>query len=125
MTKLEFANMFSKLENLNNKQKYEDCKFTFMRMRDNVDDDEVALIYDKSFFVNDYDDENGTYEQVLDYIEDARLGNNMYILAEYLTSRKIEQYKLTMELEFNELERCLIAQHEEWKKRKVVKNGDN
>ncbi len=112
MTKAEFETMFNKLENLEKKQDYTDCKFLFTQMRDDEDDDELIVVYDSSYFNNSYDDETEIYESVLKYLERARRGDNMYIQAEYMTSRMQQKYKLTTPEEFDNLEKCLKAQHE-------------
>ena len=112
MTKAEFETMFNKLENLEKKEDYTECKFLFTQMRDDEDDDELIVVYDSSYFENSYDDESEIYENVINYLDRARRGDNMYIVAEYMTSRKQKKYKLTEAVEFDELERCLRSQHE-------------
>ena len=112
MTKVEFESMFNKLENLEKKVDYTDCKFLFTQMRDDEDDDELIVVYDSSYFENSYDDETEIYDSVIAYLDRARRGDNMYIQAEYMTSRKQKKYKLTEAAEFDELEKCLKAQHE-------------
>ncbi|MCR5098334.1 MAG: hypothetical protein K6B14_05225 [Lachnospiraceae bacterium] len=112
MTKVEFEAMFNKLENLGKKEDYSDCKFLFTQMRDDEDDDELIVVYDSSYFENSYDDETDIYESVLTYLDRARRGDNMYIQAEYITSRMHKKYKLNTPEEFDALEKALKAQHE-------------
>ena len=112
MTKAEFTSMFDKLENIEKKVDYTECKFLFTQMREDEDDDELIVVYDSSYFGNSYDDETEVYENVLTYLDRARKGDNMYIQAEFLNSRKQVKYKLTTPAEFDELEKCLKSQHE-------------
>ena len=112
MTKAEFETMFNKLENIEKKVDYTECKFLFTQMREDEDDDELIIVYDSSYFENSYDDETDIYDSALAYLKRAREGDNMYIQAEYMTSRKHQKFKLTTKEEFDNLEKCLLSQHE-------------